>query len=113
MSFIVRRKITGRPCGQVVGDEVISSLSISHCIFSGVNFILILTAALQARLAAISSLRLDLAAPFRGKPEVIFSTRGDVGSIAQAGERQGVMEVPPEFGQILSYERESSSAENR
>jgi hypothetical protein len=57
--------------------------------------------------------RLDVAAMFAGKPEVTFSTRGDAGSIAEAGERQRVMEVPPEFGQILSYERESSSAENR
>ena len=63
MSFIVRRKITGRPCGQVVGDDVIKRLSISHCIFSGVSFILILTAALHARLAAMSSRRVAFAPP--------------------------------------------------
>src|SRR5688500_14940954 len=55
MSFIVIRNITGRPCGHVVGDDVVSRRSISHCIFSCVSFMLIFTAALQARLAAISS----------------------------------------------------------
>src|SRR5215203_6772351 len=63
MSFMVKRKITGRPCGQVVGDEVFNKRSISHCIFSGVNFILILTAALQASEAAMSSRKVFLAPP--------------------------------------------------
>src|SRR5687768_16473582 len=63
MSFIDRRRITGRPCGQVVGDEVVRSRSISQCIFSGVSFMLILMAALHASDAAISSRNVDLPDP--------------------------------------------------
>jgi hypothetical protein len=63
MSFIVKRRITGRPCGQVVGEDVVKSRSISHCIFSVVNFILTLTAALQAKDAAIESRRVAFAPP--------------------------------------------------
>jgi hypothetical protein len=55
--------MTGRPWGQVVGEVVIKSLSISQRIFSGVSFMLILMAALQARLAAISSRKVVVAPP--------------------------------------------------
>ncbi len=45
MSRVARRKITGRPCGQVVGEEVFSNRSINQRIFSGVSDIFTLIAA--------------------------------------------------------------------
>jgi hypothetical protein len=45
MSRVARRRITGRPWGQVVGDEVTSNRSISQRIFSGASGIFTLIAA--------------------------------------------------------------------
>src|SRR6266571_2319943 len=45
ISCVARRKITGRPCGQVVGEEVSSSRSISQRIFSGASGMFTLIAA--------------------------------------------------------------------
>lgn len=45
MSCVARRKITGRPCGQVVGEEVVKSRSMSQRIFSGASGMLTLIAA--------------------------------------------------------------------
>ena len=42
---VFRRRITGRPCGQVVGEEVCSSRSMSQRIFSGASGMFTLIAA--------------------------------------------------------------------
>jgi hypothetical protein len=48
MSRVARRRITGRPWGQVVGEEVFNKRSISLRIFSGEKGMLTLMAAWQA-----------------------------------------------------------------
>jgi hypothetical protein len=90
MSFIVSRKITGLPCGQVVGDEVSRSRSISHCIFSGVSFILILTAALHANEAAMSSRKVDFALSRLSSPRPIKYLRQKDFSASTGGRSVGI-----------------------
>ncbi len=45
ISFVVSRRITGLPCGQVVGDDVSTSRSINQRIFSGASVMFTLMAA--------------------------------------------------------------------
>src|SRR5215217_2936957 len=63
MSRVLRRSMTGRPCGQVVGEEVWSRREMSQRIFSTVSGVLTFMAARQASEAATRSRKDSFARP--------------------------------------------------